>query len=178
MIGYAALGETRRFLFATQNISGVAANADSTPTISVFKQGSSIAGGSPVVTNQATGLYEVAIVISAANGFEVGKEFSVSAAATVGGTAGKVPVCSFVVDPTVPRGAASGSPTTTVIPTNITVGTADFYKNALLHIETGTGAGQVAKIGAMTTGGQITLATGFAFAVAPVAGDLVRIINR
>lgn len=178
MMGYAALGETRRLLFSTQNASGAAVNADSLPTILVYEQGSLIGAGSPVVTNQATGLYEVALVLSSANGFEVGKEYSVAAVAIVAGVTGRIPVANFVLDPQIFRGLTSGVPTTTIIPTNITVGSVDFFKDAWLLLEDGALAGQVKRIGAMTTPGTITLASGYAFSAAPAAGVNCRIVNR
>jgi len=178
MMGYAALGETRRLLFSTQNATGAATNADSLPTVSVYQQGTLIGAGSPVVTNKATGLYEVAIVLTTANGFAVGKEYSVAANATVNTVAGVIPVANFVIDPQIVRGLTSGSPTTTIIPTNITVASADYYKDAWLLLEDGALAGQVKRIGAMTVGGQITLAASYAFSLAPAAGVNCRIINR
>lgn len=178
MIGYAALGETRRLLFSTQNAGGGSQDADSLPTVVVYEQGTSIAAGTPVVTNKATGLYEVALVLSAANGFEVGKEYAIAAIAIVGGVTGKVPVASFVIEPAIVRGQTSGVPTTTVIPTTLSVASADYYKDAWLHVEDGALAGQIKRIGAMTVGGQITLAAGYAFSVAPAAGVNIRIVNR
>ncbi len=178
MMGYAALGETRRLLFSTQNASGAAVNADSTPTILVYEQGSLIAAGSPVVTNQAVGLYEVALVLSAANGFEVGKEYSVAAVAVVATVTGRIPVANFVLDPQIFRGLTSGVPTTTIIPTNLTHANADHYKDAWLLLEDGALAGEVKRIGASTAGGQITLAAGYAFSAAPASGVNCRIVNR
>lgn len=178
MIGYAALGETRRLLFSTQDNTGAAINADALPTILVYEQGTSIVAGSPVVTNKTTGLYEVALVLTAANGFEVGKEYSIAAIAVVAAKTGRIPIGSFVLDPQVPRGVTSGVPTTSVIPTNIAVATTDFYKDAWLLVEDGACAGQVKRIGSMSIGGQITLATGYVFSTALAAGVNVRIVNR
>lgn len=177
-IGYAALNETRRVLFSTLNVNGEAQNADSLPTIVVYEQGTSIAGGSPVVANKATGLYEVTLVLTTANGFSAFKEYTVAAVVVIDGSTSRTPVASLLLEPPIVRGQTSGVPTTTVIPTTITVASADYYKDAWLHIEDGALAGQVKRIGAMTVGGQITLAATYAFSAAPAAGVNVRIINR
>lgn len=176
-MSYVSLGETRRFLFSTQSATGAAANADSTPTVLVYEQGTLFAAGSPVVTNRDTGLYEVAFVITTVNGWEVGKEYTAAAVAVVGGVTGRIPIASFVVNPQIVRGATSGVPTTTVIPTTITVANADHHKDAWLHLEDGALAGEVKRIGSMTTGGQITLAAGYAYSAAPASGVNVRIVN-
>jgi hypothetical protein len=180
-MSYVSLGETRRYLFSTQSASGAATDADSMPTVLVYEQGSLFTAGSPVVSNKATGLYEVAFVLSAVNGFEVGKEYTAAAVAIVGGVTGRIPICSFVVAPAIVRGVTSGSPTTTVIPTNITVANADHHKDAWLLIEDSAAAGALAgeskRIGSMTAGGTITLAAGYAFSAAPPAGVNVRIMN-
>lgn len=177
-IGYAALNETRRVLFSTLNMNGAAQNADSLPTILVYEQGTAIGAGAPVVTNKATGLYEVALVLTTANGFSAFKEYTVAAVVTIDGSTARTPVASMLLEPAVVRGQTNGVPTTTVIPTTLVVASADFYKDSWIYIEDGALAGQIKRIGAMTVGGQITLATGYAFSAAPAAGVNFRIINR
>lgn len=178
MIGYASLDETRRLLFSTQNSSGDAADAGVLPTVSVYEQGTLMGAYVPVVTNKAIGLYEVALVLTTANGFEVGKEYSAAAIASLSGRIGRIPIASFIIDPKINRGVTSGVPTTTVIPSNLTHANADHWKDAWLLLEDGALAGEVKRIGASTIGGQITLAAGYAFSAAPAASVNCRIINR
>lgn len=62
--------------------------------VTIYEQGVAM-GYAPVVTNKATGLYEVAIVASAANGFEELKEYTAAVTAIVGGVAGRDGIGSF-----------------------------------------------------------------------------------
>jgi hypothetical protein len=73
-----------------------AANADSTPVVTVAEDGADM-GYSPTVTNIATGLYMVQIDATAANGFETGRRYSVRVAATVGGVTGRDGIGEFEV---------------------------------------------------------------------------------
>jgi len=97
MLARVKLGETIRLMFGTANTTGAAANADSTPTATVYDQGVAM-GYAPTVTNKATGSYEVAIVASTGNGFVVGHEYAVSVAATVSGITGRDGLESFIVE--------------------------------------------------------------------------------
>jgi hypothetical protein len=91
------LNDTHREIIATSRlVDGAATDADSTPTVTVYEQGTAMAYA-PAVTNKATGEYEAAIVCSAANGFEAGKEYSASVTAVVDGVTGKAPLCAFRV---------------------------------------------------------------------------------
>lgn len=96
MMGTVKLGETLRILVDTAGATGAAVNADSLPTAAVYDQGT-IMGYAPTVTNKATGLYEVAIVCSAGNGFAVGHEYSAAAIAIVGGITGRAGIAAFRV---------------------------------------------------------------------------------
>jgi hypothetical protein len=111
-MSYVKLGETVRIVISTSNSSGAAANADSTPTVTVYQQGTAM-GYAPTVTNKSTGEYEVAIVCSGGNGFASGKEYSASVSATVGGVTGKDGIASFFVVATnnddIPTAAAIGA---------------------------------------------------------------------
>lgn len=93
---YIKLGDTVRILFGTSDSTGAATDADSTPVVTVYEQGTAL-GYSATVTNKATGLYEVAIVCSTGNGFEVGKEYSAAVAATVDGVTGRDGIASFAI---------------------------------------------------------------------------------
>lgn len=80
----------------TDPSTGGAANASSTPTVTVEEDGVAM-GYSPTVTNVATGLYRITIVCSAANGFEWGKRYSVYLVATVAGVTGRDGIAEFEV---------------------------------------------------------------------------------
>ena len=60
----------------------------------------------------------------------------------------------------------------------LTVATADHYKDAWVHMLTGACAGQVKRIGGMSTAGQITLAPTYLFSTNPGNGDIFEIINQ
>lgn len=76
--------------------TGAAANADSTPTVTVAEDGADLAY-SPTVSNVATGLYKVQIDATAGNGFEAGRRYSVYVVATVGGVTGRDGIGEFEV---------------------------------------------------------------------------------
>lgn len=69
------------------NSSGVAADADSAPTYSIYAAGSATPILTGSMTNLATGLYYVTIAITTANGFQAGQTYIVHGSATVSGTA-------------------------------------------------------------------------------------------
>jgi hypothetical protein len=93
-MSYIRLGDTVRFAFGTSSAAGAATDADSTPVVIIYEQGSAM-GYAPVVTNKATGLYEVAIEASLANGFEELKEYTATVTAVVGGVTGRDGIGSF-----------------------------------------------------------------------------------
>jgi hypothetical protein len=95
-MSYVYLDDTVRACFGTADATGEAADADSTPVAVVLEQGTPLAY-SPTVTNEATGLYEAAIACTTANGFEVGKEYSVYITAVVGGVTGRDGLVHFEV---------------------------------------------------------------------------------
>jgi hypothetical protein len=91
------LGDSVWLHFGTSSpTTGAAANADSTPTVTVAEDGTDIAY-SPTVTNVATGLYKVQIDATAPNGFEAGKRYSVYVAATVASITGRDGIGEFEV---------------------------------------------------------------------------------
>lgn len=74
--------------------------------------------------------------------------------------------------------AQTGTLTTTAFSSNRGEAT-DFWKDAYVHVLTGSLAGQVKKIGGFTTsGGIFALASGFTFAGTPANGDVVELINQ
>jgi hypothetical protein len=76
--------------------SGAATNADSTPTVTVAKDGTDLVYA-PVVTNVATGLYKVQIDATAGNGFAAGQRYSAYVVAVVGGITGRDGIGEFEV---------------------------------------------------------------------------------
>jgi hypothetical protein len=93
---YVRIGDTIRIAFGTSNTSGAATDADSTPTVIVRQQGVDL-GYSPPVTHINTAEYEASIVVSAANGFVVGKECDVRVQVAVAGVQGRDGLASFQV---------------------------------------------------------------------------------
>jgi len=91
------LDDTVYFHFGTSSpTTGAATNADATPTVTIEEDGSAM-GYSPTPANVAVGLYRVAIVASAANGFEAGRRYSVYAVAAVGNITGRDGIAEFEV---------------------------------------------------------------------------------
>lgn len=91
-------GATMRVYFDTIDIaSGAPTDAAATPTVTVYKDGVSIGAAGATVTNKATGLYELAIVCSVGNGYDIGSRFNAVVSATVAGVAGVHCVADFAV---------------------------------------------------------------------------------
>lgn len=91
------LGGTLYIPFGTSSAStGAATNADSTPVVTVYDNGSAM-GYSPTVSNLATGLYMATILASGANGFTAGHRYSVSVSATVSTINGQDGIDEFEV---------------------------------------------------------------------------------
>ncbi len=93
-MNYVKLGSTFRVMFGTTSGDGAAVNADALPVVTVRDQGTAM-GYAPVVTNKATGLYEVALVMTGGNGFTAGHEYTAEVAATVGTIVGRDGIASF-----------------------------------------------------------------------------------
>lgn len=94
--GEISVGDTIRMCFGTANAAGTAVNADSLPTAAVLDSGSAMAYA-PTVTNITTGLYEVAIVLSAANGFARDRAYNAYVTATVTGITGSDGLTAFQI---------------------------------------------------------------------------------
>jgi hypothetical protein len=92
------LNEVVYFDAITSNPStGAVSDADSTPTFAVYEEGTdtAIVTGNLTKRTSLTGDYRGTYTASAANGFEVGKWYSVVAAATVNSISGKAVVQNF-----------------------------------------------------------------------------------
>lgn len=94
--GQIAVDDTIRVCFGTANAAGTAINADSLPTAVVLDSGSAMAYA-PTVTNITTGVYEVAIVLSAANGFARDRAYSAYVTAVVAGVTGTDNITAFQI---------------------------------------------------------------------------------
>ena len=85
------IGDTLEADFSTHNDAGANANADSTPTFTVYKNGTAVVAlTSQNATNYGTGLYRCLAAITSANGFATGDKVSIVATATVGGDTSSV----------------------------------------------------------------------------------------
>ena len=92
-----ALGDSVYPMFGTSHPStAAAANADTTPTVTIEKDGAPMAYA-PTVTNVATGLYRYQIDVTAGNGFVAGSRYVVYAVATVNAITGRAPIDEFEV---------------------------------------------------------------------------------
>jgi hypothetical protein len=120
-----------------------AADADSTPTFSVFEE----ATDTPIVSvanftkrTSLTGNYRGTFTCSAANGFEAGKCYSVISSATVGGVAGKKVSMRFRIAPVE---SAAGVPK---VDASHLAGTSQTGRDlgASVLLSPGTGTGQIA----------------------------------
>ena len=93
------LNEVVYFDVITSNpTSGAAVDADATPTFAVYEESTDTdigVGGNLTKRTSLTGNYRGSFTASAANGFEVGKWYSVIASATVSSTAGKARAMGF-----------------------------------------------------------------------------------
>jgi len=97
------LGTTIYLDFITSDVTGAAADADSTPTFEVFENDTDTAltlSGSAIAKRTGkTGDYRITLPATEANGFEEGKSYNVVASATIGGIAAKGAVARFICGP-------------------------------------------------------------------------------
>lgn len=134
------INETVTLDFVTQDPStGAATDADSTPSVSVFEETSDTAIITPTPTKRSgrTGHYRVDIAVTAANGFEVDKEYSVAVDATVSTTAGTA-VIAVLVPRTAPATAS-----------DVTSGLAGLNDISVADILAGTVEGTITVVQAM-----------------------------
>jgi hypothetical protein len=95
-MNYVKLGDTIRASFGTADSTGEVSAADSTPVVVIRQSGVALAYV-PVVTAVTTGLYEVAIVCSTANGFVNGGTCSAYVTVVLDGITGRDGLVSFNV---------------------------------------------------------------------------------
>lgn len=95
-MSYVKLAQTLRLPITCHDATGELVNADALPTVVVYEDGT-LMGVSPTVTNLGTGRYEAVLVCSGANGFEVGKNYSVYANAIVNAITGEQGLASFQI---------------------------------------------------------------------------------
>lgn len=98
----------------THPSTGAATDADSTPTFAVYEESTDTdigIGGNLTKRTSLTGNYRGTFTLSAANGFEVGKWYSIIGSATVNAIAGKAVLKNFRV--------VAAEATTGVIETNV-----------------------------------------------------------
>lgn len=94
------LNEVVYFDVITSNSTGAATDADATPTFAVYEESTDTdigIGGNFTKRTGLTGNYRASFTASTANGFEVGKWYTVVGSATVGSVAGKCICMSFRV---------------------------------------------------------------------------------
>jgi len=182
MVTPAKLGDTLYVDVITRSPSaGVAVDADSTPTCEVFEDANDTAILSPTVVKRAskTGDYRVPLVLTTANGFEVGKSYNVIVSATVASLADKAKIATlYIQDPKRPSAAvvADGGNTATTFKTDLTESTTDYWKDALLLFVTGDLINQVKKVSGYNGSTKfVTLAS--AFTAAPAASDVFVLVN-
>jgi len=93
------LDEVIYFDAVTHNpVTGAVSDADSTPTFAVYEEATDTdigVGGNLTKRTSLTGDYRGTFTVSAANGFELGKWYSVIVSATVNAIAGKAQVMHF-----------------------------------------------------------------------------------
>lgn len=148
---YRRLGETIIIDFVTRLPTGTVSDADSTPTVEVFEETTDTAILTPTATKRTskTGNYRISIDLTTANGFEVGKNYSVIVSATCGGISDKTCVRMFYLFD-LKRAAAAvvadGGNSATTFKTDLTESTNDYWKDCLCRFVTGNLANQVKKV--------------------------------
>jgi len=96
------LDEVFHFRRATHDATGQVVAADSTPTYSVFEEATDteiLEDVSMTATSGETGVYRGAVTLSAANGFEVGKWYSLLMTAVVDGITAIETILEFRIAP-------------------------------------------------------------------------------
>jgi len=80
--------------------TGAVSDADALPTVEIWEDetDTTLAGGTVTKRVGKTGNYRVAVVATAANGFEVGKSYNVVVTVVAGGVTAKAVVGSFFID--------------------------------------------------------------------------------
>jgi len=159
-------GLTDQFAFILTNASGVAVDADDTPSVTVYN----MAGGlidsedaSRIVGASFDGHYTVQLVFDPAD-YDFGTTYQIVARATVDGVEVKQIIETFRLDVSRRAGSISdGAPNTeTVFGTYLTETTDNHWKDALITMVSGALVGQVKKVSAYDgTTKKITVSGGF-----------------
>lgn len=169
------LGRTVYKDFVCHTTAGVVSDADSTPTVEIFENDTDTAILTPTAVKRTskTGNYRVPIVITAANGFEIGKSYNVVVSATVGGTSSKAVIMSFVIENIgmiTGSVVTDGSNTSSTFKTDLAATTTDYHKNALLLFTSGNRMDSPRKVSAFN-GSTKFITVSEAFTGTPAAGD-------
>lgn len=185
-----ALDEVIHFDMVTHSpTTGAAVDADSTPTFACYEEATDTdigVGGNFTKRTSLTGNYRGTFTLSAANGFEVGKWYSIIASATVGAIAAKAVVRYFrvcaaeaivgkaKVDVDAWLGTAAATPTVAGVPevdpthwNGTAVATPDTAGYPKVTIKDGTGTGEID-----TASGKVSIATGGILAASFAAGAI------
>lgn len=178
-------GDEYTELFTTERVdTGVITDADSTPTATAYKNGSSDGSFNLTVTELTTGVYKVTGTVP--TGYISGDVFQVLIEATVNSVDGGSFLYPWVVDtkrnsdiePSVNSTVqASPTPTTTSCKGSGLSSSYDFYTNALAVFKSGTLSGAAFKITGYTTSTQVLTFT-TALPLAPSSGDIMEIVGR
>lgn len=177
-------GDAWSVQWETLSATGAAANADATPAVAVYRNGTDDTAGWSLsaITNPATGRYRVTGTVPA--GYAHGDLVEVEVAATVGGVASKAFVERFRVDASgfdravrcIVSGAVGAGATATTVPTTgltpaVTV--VDQLKGRILLFPSNTATaalrGQATDITGNAADGTLTVT---ALTGAPAAGDM------
>lgn len=169
------LGSTVYKDFVCHTSAGAVSDADSIPTVEIFEDDTDTAILTPTAVKRTskTGDYRVPLVITAANGFEIGKSYNVVVTATVGGVTSKAVIMSFTVDIIgLKLGSivADGSNTSSTFKTDLSETTADYHKDALILFTSGNLINQVKKVSAYN-GSTKFITVSSAFTGTPSASD-------
>jgi hypothetical protein len=162
--------------------TGANVDADSTPSCFVYEDTTVAAILTPTVVKRGslTGQYYISMTISAANGFEINRNYNVVIQATVGGVTVRTVVDSFCVDiPQFPSAAVvtDGGNSSTAFKTDRSEATNDYWKDALLLFITGNLKGQVKKVTAYNGTTKI-VTVGAAYTGTPAVSDVFIFLNR
>lgn len=188
------LNDVAHFDVTTHNPgTGVASDADATPTFEVFEEDTDTdvgVGGSMTKRTSKTGNYRGQFAVTVANGFEVGKWYNVIASATVQAVSAKTVAMRFRVKsenleftvPAIGRGTVTTGASTTSVPTSAfaPAGAAvDQFKDRTILFDVNTATttlrGCARAITASTNAATPTL-TVDALPAAPASGDTFSVI--
>ena len=120
------LGDTLVFYFESHDpTTGSLVDTDSTPTVVVYEDGTSIAGGSPAVANVTTGEYKVTVVATGGNGYAVDKMYSIKVRGGVGAVSDALTIGEFYLSTSLEDDLALASGVNLIADQSaVTVGTA------------------------------------------------------